>query len=133
MHESLIWRKFKLAIFKDSPNRQIKVLAKFSGYTVYSNITSQNAQEYSSKRSRPQNPGPFLIDFQVYAPHPVCQMLTFNIQLSTFQRLVSSWPIHIATLNYLVTITHVSSTILAAPYPMHTLSIKWFGYYHFAN
>ena len=28
------WREFNLAIFYDSPNRQIKVLAKFSGYTV---------------------------------------------------------------------------------------------------
>ena len=35
MCENLIWREFNLAIFYDSPNRQIKVLAKFSGYTVY--------------------------------------------------------------------------------------------------
>ena len=28
------WREFNLAIFYDSPNRQIKVLAKFSRYTV---------------------------------------------------------------------------------------------------
>ena len=34
MRENLIWREFNLAIFYDSPNRQIKVLAKFSGYTV---------------------------------------------------------------------------------------------------
>ena len=30
------WRKFNLAIFYDSPNRRIKVLAKFSCYTVRS-------------------------------------------------------------------------------------------------
>ena len=35
MRENLIWREFNLAIFYDSPNRQIKVLAKFSGYTVH--------------------------------------------------------------------------------------------------
>ena len=29
------WREFNLAIFYDSPNRQIKVLAKFSRYTVF--------------------------------------------------------------------------------------------------
>ena len=34
MRENFIWREFNLAIFYDSPNRQIKVLAKFSGYTV---------------------------------------------------------------------------------------------------
>ena len=28
------WREFNLAIFYDSPNRQIKVLAKLSRYTV---------------------------------------------------------------------------------------------------
>ena len=31
MCENLIWREFNLAIFYDLPNRQIKVLAKFSG------------------------------------------------------------------------------------------------------
>ena len=35
MRKNLIWRKFNLAIFYDFPNRQIKVPAKFSGYTVY--------------------------------------------------------------------------------------------------
>ncbi len=34
MRENFIWREFNLAIFYDSPNRQIKVLAKFSSYTV---------------------------------------------------------------------------------------------------
>ena len=34
MRENLIWREFNLAIFYNSPNRQINVLAKFSGYTV---------------------------------------------------------------------------------------------------
>ena len=29
------WQEFNLAIFYDSPNRQIKVLAKFSRYTVF--------------------------------------------------------------------------------------------------
>ena len=38
MRENLIWREFNLAIFYDSPNRQIKVLAKFSGYTVYNKL-----------------------------------------------------------------------------------------------
>ena len=37
MRENFIWREFYLAIFYDSPNRQIKVLAKFSGYTVTTN------------------------------------------------------------------------------------------------
>ena len=30
------WREFNLAIFYDSPNHQIKVLAKFSRYTKFS-------------------------------------------------------------------------------------------------
>ena len=34
MRENLIWREFNLPTFYDSPNRQIKVLAKFSRYTV---------------------------------------------------------------------------------------------------
>ena len=29
------WREFNLVIFYDSPNHQIKVLAKFSRYTVH--------------------------------------------------------------------------------------------------
>ena len=32
---NFIWREFNLAIFYDSPNRQIKVLAEFSSYTVF--------------------------------------------------------------------------------------------------
>ena len=37
LYHALLWREFNLAIFYDSPNRQIKVLAKFSRYTVPTN------------------------------------------------------------------------------------------------
>ena len=34
MCENLIWREFNFAIFFNSPNRQIKALAKISRHTV---------------------------------------------------------------------------------------------------
>ena len=40
MRENLIWWEFNLAIFYDLPNHQIKVLAKFSGYTVQLKVHS---------------------------------------------------------------------------------------------
>ena len=46
MRENLIWREFNLAIFYDSPNRQMKVLAKFSGYTVLCISTEYTLYSY---------------------------------------------------------------------------------------
>ena len=51
MRENLIWREFNLAIFYDSPNRQIKVLAKFSGYTVYHHSMAFLCIDASPKRA----------------------------------------------------------------------------------